>query len=180
MQNLYHVVGNANATTLNVVQNVTTDCVGEYIMTDYSMRLQDEENRFVLFFGRSSNTLLEITVLGYHYHGTIGLGDIVPVSSFEVAICIVSLYVGMTITAAAVGNLTIYIQKVDKKASSFQNELDQVNEYLQYRELSKPVRSKIRQFLTYTWNAAYLDPDITALLGNCQLQRKQTFYTTNP
>ena len=77
----------------------------------------------------------------------------------------VSMYVGMTITAAAVGNLTIYIQKVDKKASSFQNELDQVNEYLQYQELSKPmIRSKIRQFLTYTWNAAYLDPDITALI----------------
>ena len=51
VQNLYHVVGDAsNATTINVVQNVTTDCAGGYIMTDYSMRLQDEENRFVLCF----------------------------------------------------------------------------------------------------------------------------------
>ena len=55
VQNLYHVVGDAsNATTINVVQNVTTDCVGEYIMTDYSMRLQDEENRLSFVFGRSS------------------------------------------------------------------------------------------------------------------------------
>jgi hypothetical protein len=169
---------NISSSTINITlsENATRysntdECVGGYMSTHIILNYNgnshyDANNPLILCFlvnlltryWRSQYWAI-ITMV------TIGLGDIVPISSIEIVICIVSLYVGMNITAAAVGNLTIFIQKADVKANSFQKELDQVNEYLQYRELSKEVRLKIREFLTYTWNAAYVDPDMSTLIA---------------
>ena len=156
-----------NTTSASLYLLNTEKCIGGYMRTHMLFNNNNENsNPLILCFLASlitrywrSQYWAIITMV------TIGLGDIVPISSIEIAICILSLYVGMNITAAAVGNLSIYIQKADLKATSFQKELDQVNQYLQYRELSKEVRLKIREFLTYTYDAAYVDPDISKLIA---------------
>ena len=107
-----------NTTSASLYLLNTEKCIGGYMSTHMLFNSNNENsNPLILCFladlitryWRSQYWAI-ITMV------TIGLGDIVPISSIEIAICILSLYVGMNITAAAVGNLSIYIQKADLKS----------------------------------------------------------------
>ena len=82
---------------------------------------------------------------------TIGLGDIVPHCDMAVWVCILSLYVGMYITAASVANLTLMVLRSDRHAQLFQNLLDRANQYMNFRGIPAETRNSIRAYLTYTW-----------------------------
>ena len=80
---------------------------------------------------------------------TIGFGDIVPVIRSNTIFCTVVLYVGVTITACAVANLTRMAASSDSDATEQQNYVDQVENYLEFRHVSEKTKLHVRHYFRY-------------------------------
>lgn len=82
---------------------------------------------------------------------TTGFGDIVPITANETIVCIVSMYIGMCITCTAIANLTLVVTNLDAGATLYQQKMDNLTKYMQYRNMPSGLSTKIRRFYEYMW-----------------------------
>ena len=80
---------------------------------------------------------------------TIGFGDIVPATRSGTLFCTIVLYVGVTITACAVANLTRMAAASDSEATEQQNYVDQVERYLEFRHVAERTKNHVRHYFKY-------------------------------
>ena len=84
---------------------------------------------------------------------TTGFGDIVPVTTNETIVCIFSMYVGLVITGTAIANLTLVVTNLDAAATEYQQKLDNLANYMRYRNIPYTLSAKIRRFYEYMWQS---------------------------
>ena len=80
---------------------------------------------------------------------TIGFGDIVPATWSETVFCTVVLYVGVTITACAVANLTRMAASLDSASTEMQRRMDEVEKYLKFRGVPDKTRIHVRHYFKF-------------------------------
>ena len=84
---------------------------------------------------------------------TVGFGDIVPHTSNETLACILTMYLGMSITSAAIATLTVVVTNLDAAATEYQQKMDNLTKYMVYRNMSPELSAKIRRFYEYMWKS---------------------------
>ncbi|KAJ8602071.1 hypothetical protein CTAYLR_001604 [Chrysophaeum taylorii] len=82
---------------------------------------------------------------------TTGFGDIVPQTRTETLVCIVSMYVGMAITCAAIANLTLLVMSSTKETLEHRSRVDAIRQYGAYRHLPEATVRRMIDFVEYRW-----------------------------
>lgn len=83
---------------------------------------------------------------------TTGFGDIVPLSTQETLWCIISMYIGLLITACSIANLQLLVTNMDAALTAFQHKMELLKYYMQYRKLSNHLQNRITSFYDYQWD----------------------------
>ena len=82
---------------------------------------------------------------------TTGFGDIVPLQISETVWCIISMFVGVIITALTIANIQILVTSVDAPRLNFQRKMEMINKYMRYRKLPKALQDRVLAFYDYQW-----------------------------
>lgn len=87
---------------------------------------------------------------------TIGYGDITPKTTVEKCVTMITMITGCSIFAYGVTNIVTLVAHLNYSSHKFKEEMDNLNEWLGYRHVCKPLRMKIREFFLYKHHAAML------------------------
>lgn len=84
---------------------------------------------------------------------TVGYGDITPdVSKLtQTVYTMVVMFLGVGFYGYIIGNITTLLQRLDMKKSMYQSKVNQLNRFLQYRQVSPTVKHKILDYYDYLW-----------------------------
>ena len=82
---------------------------------------------------------------------TTGFGDIVPLHISETVWCIISMFVGVIITALTIANIQILVTSVDAPRLNFQRKMEMIKTFMRYRNLPKGLQDRILAFYDYQW-----------------------------
>ncbi|KAL4108482.1 hypothetical protein PRIC1_000197 [Phytophthora ramorum] len=77
---------------------------------------------------------------------TIGFGDVAPISANERLFCVFAMIVGGGIFAYGITNIVELVSSLTIQETVFRQKLDEVNEYMNARELPVKLRVEIREF----------------------------------
>jgi CRP-like cAMP-binding protein len=80
---------------------------------------------------------------------TIGYGDVSPQNEVERLYCIFCMVTGALIFSYVVGTMCTLVQGLDQVNLKFQNQMDQLDTYLQIVQIPKDICQKIREFCIY-------------------------------
>jgi len=83
---------------------------------------------------------------------TTGFGDIVPLTIQETLWCIMSMYIGVVITACAIANLQLLVTNMDAALTFFQRKIELIKRYMHYRRLPNSLQKRIMSFYDYQWD----------------------------
>jgi len=83
---------------------------------------------------------------------TTGFGDIVPITRNETVICILSMYIGMSITCGAIANLTLLVMSANQNQALHRSKIDAVRQYASYRHLPEQTMRKMVDFIEHAWH----------------------------
>ena len=82
---------------------------------------------------------------------TTGFGDIVPLHISETVWCIVSMYIGVIITALTIANIQSLVTSVDAPRLNYQRKMEMIKKYMRYRNLPKGLQDRVLAFYDYQW-----------------------------
>ncbi len=82
---------------------------------------------------------------------TTGFGDIVPLHISETVWCIVSMFVGVIITALTIANIQSLVTSVDAPRLNFQRKMEMIKKYMRYRNLPRGLQDRVLAFYDYQW-----------------------------
>jgi hypothetical protein len=82
---------------------------------------------------------------------TTGFGDIVPLHISETVWCIISMFVGVIITALTIANIQSLVTSVDAPRLNFQRKMEMIKKYMRYRNLPKALQDRVLAFYDYQW-----------------------------
>jgi hypothetical protein len=82
---------------------------------------------------------------------TTGFGDIVPLHISETVWCIMSMFVGVIITALTIANIQSLVTSVDAPRLNFQRKMEMIKKYMRYRNLPKALQDRVLAFYDYQW-----------------------------
>jgi len=83
---------------------------------------------------------------------TTGFGDIVPLSIPETVWCILTMFLGVMITACAIANLQLVVTNVDAALTNFQQKTSTVSKFMRYRMLPNNLQNRVMSFYHYQWD----------------------------
>ncbi|MBN2385213.1 ion transporter [bacterium] len=83
---------------------------------------------------------------------SVGFGDITPQTRIEVLFATFVMIVGVAVFAYFIGNIASMISKIDAGQALFQERMDGVKEYLQYRKLPLVIRQRILNYYEFLWS----------------------------
>ena len=83
---------------------------------------------------------------------TTGFGDIVANTIPESIYTIFTMYIGAFMTCMVIGNLTTLVASLDSALAEFQQRLDQLTKYMEYRKLPNDLRLRLRFYYEYMWS----------------------------
>ncbi len=81
--------------------------------------------------------------------------------------------VGAVIYAALVGTISSFSLGLDSSGRKYKEKLDEVNEYMTFRKLSEPIKTKVRQYYELKYRGKYFNED--AILSEMNESLKQVF-----
>lgn len=91
---------------------------------------------------------------------TVGYGDILPNNDEEMTFCLVTAFVGTGIFAFINGEITALASQKHAAAAAYMQKKDSVNDFMNYYNLPKALRIKIRSFYQDGYdNGLFLDTD---------------------
>ena len=79
---------------------------------------------------------------------TIGYGDVSPVNGGEMVFMIISMLLGAAVFSFVVGTCCTVVEGLDRVGLQFQGEVDALNDYMQICDFPKPVRRRVRAYLS--------------------------------
>jgi len=80
-----------------------------------------------------------------------GFGDIVPLHISETVCCIISMFVGVIITALTIANIQSLVTSIDAPRLNFQRKMEMINKYMSHRHLPKGLKDRVLAFYDYQW-----------------------------
>ena len=83
---------------------------------------------------------------------TTGYGDIVPRARVETWTCIICMYVGMSISCAAIANLTLLVMSANAQNAGHLARLDGLRRYARYRRLPPNVARRVVAYVEHEWS----------------------------
>jgi CRP-like cAMP-binding protein len=107
--------------------------------------------------------------------------DIRPYTELEVVFATSLLLLGVMIIALFIGSLTSIVADADYLANKKKEQIQSVMSYMKYRQVPRPLQSKIVSYLNYLWTSAQSTyhqnlvgdlPDTLALQLNLVLKRR--------
>eukprot|EP00002_Diphylleia_rotans_P017407 TRINITY_DN3380_c0_g1_i1.p1 TRINITY_DN3380_c0_g1~~TRINITY_DN3380_c0_g1_i1.p1 ORF type:complete len:701 (+),score=113.48 TRINITY_DN3380_c0_g1_i1:74-2176(+) len=105
---------------------------------------------------------------------TVGYGDIVPKTDTERIYTILNMLIGVTTFTFVVGSMSAFIQQADHSSKSKKDKLDQVNQWLKYRELPAPIQYRVREYYNHIWSKKSGFFDESALLKDLPVALRST------
>ena len=82
---------------------------------------------------------------------TTGFGDIVPLHLSETVWCIISMFIGVLITALTIANIQSLVTSIDAPRLNFQRKMEMINKYMSHRHLPKGLKDRVLAFYDYQW-----------------------------
>ncbi|KAK7231423.1 hypothetical protein SO694_00072157 [Aureococcus anophagefferens] len=82
---------------------------------------------------------------------TTGFGDICPHTRFETIACILSMYVGMSVSCAAIANLTLLVMSGNASSLAHRDKLDDLRQYVSYRKLPEKIAQRMIGYVENQW-----------------------------
>ncbi|CAI2367564.1 unnamed protein product [Moneuplotes crassus] len=88
------------------------------------------------------------------YHAILMLGgnDVGPRGNFQLIFVCVTLLTGAIINANIFGNMAVILQSLNKKATNFQEKLDNANETMKNLRIPRLLQEEIKDYFTFTQN----------------------------
>jgi len=116
---------------------------------------------------------------------TTGYGDIVPRARVETWTCIICMYVGMSISCAAIANLTLLVMSANAQNAGHLARLDGLRRYARYRRLPPNVARRVvvsvatrraKQRPVHDWRVPRVCADHHAAILGVRTQRAQVAF----
>lgn len=82
---------------------------------------------------------------------TTGYGDIVPRARIETWTCVACMYVGMSISCAAIANLTLLVMSANAQNAQHLGRLDGLRRYARYRRFPPNVARRVVAYVEHEW-----------------------------
>lgn len=112
----------------------------------------DQEKGWVAAMGLQNKSLYEKYVTSFYWAimtmTTVGYGDVHPATTRERIFAIVAMILGAWIFAYGITNVVAMVTNLNGPDSRFQLRMDEVNDYMEARELPAQLRYEIREFFS--------------------------------
>jgi hypothetical protein len=82
---------------------------------------------------------------------TVGYGDITPTTDLEIAFTLTVMFLGVSMYAFIIGNVTSLIANFDANKSHFREKLTQIQSYMRARQIPYPLQQQVRDYYQYMW-----------------------------
>ncbi|ETI50843.1 hypothetical protein F441_05679 [Phytophthora nicotianae CJ01A1] len=110
----------------------------------------DEDDGWVASMGLQDKSLYEKYVTSFYWAimtmTTVGYGDVHPTTTHERIFAIVAMILGAWIFAYGITNVVAMVTNLNGADSRFQLRMDELNDYMEARELPMQLRYEIREF----------------------------------
>lgn len=84
---------------------------------------------------------------------TIGYGDITPVNVPQIAYTVVVEIIGVGMFGYMIGNIASLLANLDIARSKYQEKINRLNLFLEYRDIPIALRQKLRHYYRYMWES---------------------------
>ena len=82
---------------------------------------------------------------------TVGYGDITPTTDLEIAFTLMVMFLGVSMYAFIIGNVTSLIANLDANKSHFREKLTQIQSYMRARRIPYTLQQRVRDYYQYMW-----------------------------
>jgi hypothetical protein len=82
---------------------------------------------------------------------TVGYGDITPTTDLEIAFTLTVMFLGISMYAFIIGNVTSLIANLDANTSHFREKLTQIQSYMRARKIPSILQQRVRDYYQYMW-----------------------------
>lgn len=82
---------------------------------------------------------------------TVGYGDISPFTTSEMILTVVVQFVGTLVFGYVMASITSVVSTEDMTAMLIKKKIGELNEYMTHRDLSEPLKMRIRSHYEYQW-----------------------------
>jgi len=84
---------------------------------------------------------------------TIGYGDITPMNVPQIAYTIVIEIIGVGMFGYMIGNIASLLANMDIARSKYQEKINRLNLFMEYRDIPIALRQKLRRYYKYMWES---------------------------
>lgn len=84
---------------------------------------------------------------------TIGYGDITPVNVPQIAYTILIEIIGVGMFGYMIGNIASLLANMDIARSKYQEKINRLNLFMEYRDIPIALRQKLRRYYKYMWES---------------------------
>lgn len=84
---------------------------------------------------------------------TIGYGDITPMNVPQIAYTIVVEIIGVGMFGYMIGNIASLLANIDIARSKYQEKINRLNLFMEYRDIPIALRQKLRRYYRYMWES---------------------------
>lgn len=82
---------------------------------------------------------------------TVGYGDITPTTEIEIIFTLVVMFLGISMYAYIIGNVSSLISNLDASKARYREKLGQIQTYMRENKISPELQQKIRDYYQYRW-----------------------------
>ncbi|NEN93608.1 MAG: cyclic nucleotide-binding domain-containing protein [Okeania sp. SIO3H1] len=82
---------------------------------------------------------------------TVGYGDITPATEIEIIFTLVVMFLGISMYAYIIGNVSSLISNLDATKARYREKLGQIQTYMRENKIPSNLQQKIRDYYQYRW-----------------------------
>ncbi|NET41573.1 MAG: cyclic nucleotide-binding domain-containing protein [Okeania sp. SIO2B3] len=82
---------------------------------------------------------------------TVGYGDITPATEIEIIFTLVVMFLGISMYAYIIGNVSSLISNLDAAKARYREKLGQIQTYMRENKIPPELQQKIRDYYQYRW-----------------------------
>lgn len=83
---------------------------------------------------------------------TVGYGDITPETQPEMILTMAIMGIGVAMHAYIIGNVSALVANLNARKALFQQKMDSINGYMDYRQLPQELKQRVRRYYEYLWS----------------------------
>ncbi|CAI2370632.1 unnamed protein product [Moneuplotes crassus] len=109
------------------------------------------------------------------YHAVLMLGgnDVGPRGNFQLTFVSITLLAAAIINANIFGNMAVILQSLNKKATNFQEKLDNANETMKNLRIPRALQEEIKDYFTFTQNTQDHQSDLKIFMSTLSPSLRQ-------